>query len=82
MRRFIWIDGRFSWWLIGAIVFFSVSLIAFDLVWRMVKTQFGTLLIYGVMVDVAMAIILLFGARLFRRSNLHRAITDSQDIST
>lgn len=56
MTRAIWKDGRFSWGVIGVVVFLTVSLIAFDVAWRVIQLQFDTLLIYCVLVDLAAAV--------------------------
>jgi hypothetical protein len=55
MMRLVWINGRFSWAVIGIIVFLSVSLIGFDLAWRLVQVPLRMLLVYAVLVDLALA---------------------------
>jgi hypothetical protein len=67
MTRAIWKDGRFSWGVIGILIFVTVSLIAFDVAWRVVRLQFDTLLIYCVVVDVAAAVAVILLVRLFLR---------------
>ncbi|HXC92312.1 MAG TPA: hypothetical protein VNV18_19285 [Stellaceae bacterium] len=72
MTPAIWKDGRFSWGVIAAVLFVTVSLVAFDLAWRAVKLAFDTLLIYCVIVDLAAAVVLFLAfrvcARMRRRS--------------
>lgn len=63
----IWKDGRFSWGVIGVVVFLAVSIVAFDAAWRLIKLQFDTLLIYAFLVDVAAAVALILVIRLFLR---------------
>jgi hypothetical protein len=48
-----------SWSIVGAVVFATASLIAFDLGWRLVKLPFEKLLIGGVLIDLAAAAALL-----------------------
>ena len=55
MKRLIWVNGRLSWPLVAAIAYLSASLIAVDAVWRSVVMPFDTLLIYAVIVDGAVA---------------------------
>lgn len=55
MTRLIWRDGRFSWGPIGVLVFVTVSLLAFDIAWRVIEVQFDRLLIDALLVDVAAA---------------------------
>jgi hypothetical protein len=56
MIRWVWVGGRFSWTLIGAVVFLSVSVLGFDLAWRLVKIELRLLLLYAVVADAAAAI--------------------------
>lgn len=67
MMRLIWTDGRFSWGLIGTIIFITLSIIIFDFAWRLISAQFYTLLIYGAAIDLATAVVVVFGARLLLR---------------
>jgi hypothetical protein len=66
MPRFLWVDGRFSWWLVGAVIFLTVSALGFDMAWRLVKIQFDTLVLYGIVVEFAAAAALLLIARRWR----------------
>ena len=65
MPRFIWVDGRFSWWLVGAVIFLTLSALGFDMAWRLVKIQFDTLVLYGAAIEFAAAIALILIARRF-----------------
>jgi hypothetical protein len=67
MIRLIWIDGRLSWSLIGAVIFITLSIIILDIVWRMAKMPFYTLLIYAAAIDLATAVVAILGARLLLR---------------
>lgn len=66
MIRRLWVDGRFSWTAIGALVFLTVSLLAFDFVWRIVQMRLETLLVYAALVDLA-ALSAIVGVCLVRR---------------
>jgi hypothetical protein len=68
MPRSIWKHGRFSWGVIGMVVFLTVSLIAFDVAWRVVKLQFDTFLIYCVTVDLAAGVAVILIVRLSLRA--------------
>jgi hypothetical protein len=65
--RFIWVDGRFSWGLVGAVVFLSASVIASDIVWRVLRIQVDTLLIYAAATDIVAAAVLILAVRFVRR---------------
>ena len=67
MPRWLWRDGRLSWGVVGAAVFVTVSLIAFDLCWRLVKLPFVTLLIAAVPIDLAAALVVLALVRVVLR---------------
>lgn len=73
MLRLIWVEGRLSWIVVGVVVFLSVSLIALDLAWRLLKIQFDTLLIYAFAIDVMAAIVVILIALAVRRSLSRRA---------
>jgi hypothetical protein len=67
MPRWLWHDGRLSWGVVGAALFLTVSLIAFDLAWRLVKLPFDTLLIAAVPIGLAAALVFLALVRVVRR---------------
>ncbi len=56
MIRWVWVDGRFTWPVIVTVVFLSISLVGFDLVWRLVKIQLRGLLLYAMLADAAAAL--------------------------
>jgi hypothetical protein len=68
MPRWLWRDGRLSWGVVGAAVFLTVSLIAFDLAWRLVKLPFDKLLIAALPIDLAAALVVLGVVRLVARA--------------
>jgi hypothetical protein len=68
MTRSIWRDGRFSWGVIAIVVFLTVSLIAFDVAWRLIRLQFDTFLIYCILVDVAVIFVVGLLLRARRRA--------------
>ncbi|MGH7077930.1 MAG: hypothetical protein ACREFU_07495, partial [Acetobacteraceae bacterium] len=59
MLRLIWVEGILSWTVVGVVLFCSLSLIALDLAWRVLKIQFDTLLIYAFASDVTAAIVVI-----------------------
>lgn len=63
MLRWLWKDGRFAWGAIAAAVFLTVSILAFDVAWRVVRLRFDALLICGVLIDAAAAAVLVLVAR-------------------
>ena len=73
--RMVWISGRFSWVLIGAIVFATISVITFDLVWRLVKVPFHTLFIGGIVIDAVLAVAVVTICLLARRRRRTRGLT-------
>lgn len=58
MMRLFWVDGRFGWPAIAALVFVTISALVLDLVWRFVVIPFDTLAIYAAAANV-IAILLL-----------------------
>ena len=34
MKRYVWIDGRLSWWFLAVAVLATVALLCFDWYWR------------------------------------------------
>jgi hypothetical protein len=67
MTRSIWKNSRFSWGVIGVVVFLTVSLIAIDVAWRIVRLQFDSFLIYSVLIDVVAAVFVILVVRFFLR---------------
>jgi hypothetical protein len=68
----IWKDGRLSWGVIAVVVFLTLTVLAFDLAWRVVKIQFDTLVLYAVAVDAAAAVALAVVIHLILRSRRRR----------
>ena len=63
MMRLFWADGRFGWPVIAALVLVTISLLALDLVWRLVVIPFDTLAIYATVAVIAAAAILIAGCK-------------------
>lgn len=72
MPRWLLRDGRLSWGVVGAVVFVTASLIAFDLAWRLVKLPFDNLLIRAVAMDLAAALVVLSLVRVVLRRRRRR----------
>jgi len=68
MKRLFWIDGRFSWWFIAVVAYVTVSLLALDYAWRVVSMSTDTLIVYAILIDGALAILLIGIFTAFRRS--------------
>ena len=68
MRRWLWTDGRLSWSVIAVVVFVTLSILAFDVAWRVFRLQFGTLAIYALAIDAAAAVGVVLVARLLIRA--------------
>ena len=66
--RHLWIDGRLSWPVVTAIVFVTVSALAFDFTWRAVTIPIGRLVAYALVIDAAAAALLIFCYYVFVRS--------------
>ena len=41
MKRLVWTDGRFSWWLVAACGLLTAGLLWFDWYWRTHDTSFA-----------------------------------------
>jgi hypothetical protein len=67
MRGWLWVNGRFAWPIVGVIVFFTLSLLVDDLVWRLVKLQSATFLFYAATSNVALISALVFIIYLLHR---------------
>ena len=59
MRRVFWLDGRFSWPLVIAVAFASLSLVLIDYAWRVLILPFETLLLYAVAIDAVFALLMI-----------------------
>lgn len=68
MPRWLWTDGRLSWGVIAVVVFLTLSILAFDIAWRVVRLQFDTLAIWAVVIDAAAAVGVVLVARLLIRA--------------
>jgi hypothetical protein len=55
MPRWLWTDGRLSWGVIAVVVFATVSVLAFDVAWRVARLPFDRLAIYALVIDAAAA---------------------------
>ena len=70
----IWIDGRFSWPLVLAIVWATLAIVATDIVWRSVQASIVLIAGGGVGgLAVGAAIILVVGACLKKRQAAQQA---------
>jgi hypothetical protein len=68
--RFFWVDGRLGWPPVIAVVFVTVSALVLDYVWRMFVIPSDRLIMYAVIIEVMLAIALIFVHRaLGRRPN-------------
>jgi hypothetical protein len=57
--RLVWIDGRFAWPFMIALVFVTASAVIVDFIWRVAVISFKELLIYACATDaVAIALII------------------------
>ncbi len=56
MRRWFWIDGRFSWLFVTAVVFLTLLFLTADFAWRVLVIPFETLAIATVLVGVSCVI--------------------------
>lgn len=63
MPRWLWKDGRFGWGAIAAVVFLTLSILAFDIAWRTLRLPFGRLVIGAALIDAAVAIAAVLVAR-------------------
>lgn len=59
MIRLIWIDGRLPWPLVVAVAVVSLSPVAADFVWRVVVLPIEKLVLYAILVDGAVAMLLI-----------------------
>lgn len=71
MPRWLWTDGRFSWSAIAVVVFATLSILAFDVAWRVVRLRFDTLAIWAIVIDAAAAAGVILVARLLIRARRH-----------
>ena len=42
VKRLVWVDGRFSWWFVAAVVAATLFLLWFDHYWRTHDTSFSS----------------------------------------
>lgn len=68
MKKWFWIDGRFSWRFIVAVVYVTLWLLTVDFAWLVLVLPIGTLLIYAVVIGIALALMIAFIARRKRRT--------------
>jgi hypothetical protein len=66
--RWIWSDGQFSWTFVALLVFLTVTLVVFDLAWRMFVIRFGALALYATIFVAAGIIILTLASIVGRRA--------------
>ncbi len=69
MMRWFWIEGRFSWPFVAAIVFLSLVLVVADFVWRVLVVPAETLVALAVVACVAMALLFVVVMRFLRRTS-------------
>jgi hypothetical protein len=55
MTRLVWVNGRFGWPLIMALVFLTISMVAADFVWRLLVIPFEKLAAYAIAIDALAA---------------------------
>jgi hypothetical protein len=68
MPRWLWKEGRLAWGVVGVVVFLTLSILAFDIAWRVVRLQFDTLAIWAIVIDAAAAVAVIVVARLLIRA--------------
>ena len=68
MPRWLWTDGRLSWGVVAVVAFVTLSILAFDVAWRVFRLQFDTLAIYAIVIDAAAAAGVVLVARLLIRA--------------
>jgi len=64
--RWFWIDGRFSWAFVSAVLFVTLSLLCADFAWRILIVPFESFLLLTIVVDGVLAVILVAAYRLWR----------------
>jgi amino acid transporter len=66
MKRWFWVNGRFGWPLIIALLFVTVSAVVFDFVHRVVVVPFTALVLYAVVGNVLATALMIVGYLLIR----------------
>jgi|KBSMisStaDraftv2_1062788.scaffolds.fasta_scaffold6276148_1 ABC-type Fe3+-siderophore transport system permease subunit len=69
MMRWFWIEGRFSWPFVAAIVFLSLVLVVADFIWRVLVVPAETLVALAVVACVAAALLFVVVMRFLRRTS-------------
>lgn len=69
MMRWFWIEGRFSWPFVAAIVFLSLVLVVADFIWRVLVVPAETLVALAVVTCVAAALLFVVVMRFLRRTS-------------
>jgi hypothetical protein len=67
MKRWLWVQGRFSWSFVAAIVIVSLALVLADIAWRLLIMPLETMLFFCGMAGLIVAIGLGVIARNARR---------------
>jgi len=67
--RWFWIEGRFSWPFVAAIVFLSLVLVVADFIWRVLVVPAETLVALAVVACVAAALLFVVVMRFLRRTS-------------
>lgn len=71
MGRWFWVNGRFGWLFIIALLFVTASAVAFDFVHRVVVLPFTALALYAVAANI-LAITLMIVGYLFARRRISK----------
>lgn len=66
MMRWFWIEGRFSWPFVAAIVFLSLVLVVADFIWRVLVVPAETLVALAGVACVAAVLLLVVVMRFLR----------------
>jgi hypothetical protein len=66
LKRLFYVEGKFSWALIIAIGYLSLSLLIADYVWRILVAPINMFVLSAIAIDTAVAITLVGTYRFFR----------------
>jgi hypothetical protein len=78
MKRFVWVDGRLAWPLVGGLLFIAQSLLVVDYIWRLLVLPFHRFVIYAISVDALTALVLISSYYLLVRPRLSHTESDRE----
>jgi len=74
MKKYVWIDGRFSWYLVFILVYIDASILVTDYLWRIVTTPIETLLTFVLLGNVAVVLVIIVTLLFVRRYRSRSAV--------